>query len=105
MEKNPSVEDLLGTLIAETRNCFKQDDVPFDNIEMYMGNMGAIIKYLDVQIGQIVSSINIQQRGKFPSDTEVNPKEQCKVITLKSGKEIEGAGKEELVEVNLTSLP
>ena len=70
-----------------------------------MGNMGATIKFLEVQIGQFASSINAQQRGKFPSNTEVNPKEQCKAITLRNGKEIEGARKEEPVEVNLTSLP
>ena len=71
---------------------------------MYIKNMGATIKSLEVQIGQLASSINAYQRGKFPSDTEVNPKEQCKAITLRSRKEIEGARKEELVEVNPTSL-
>ena len=91
MEKKPLAEDLLGTFIVETRNCLKQHDARFCNIETHMGNMGAPIKSLEVQIGQIASSINAQQRGKFPSDTEVNPKEQCKAITLRSGKEIQGA--------------
>ncbi|XP_022868807.1 uncharacterized protein LOC111388359 [Olea europaea var. sylvestris] len=30
-----------------------------------------------------------QQKGKFPSDTEVNPREQCNMITLRSGKMVE----------------
>ena len=78
MEKKPSVEDLLGTFIAETRNRFKQDDARFNNIETHIGNMGAAIKSLEVQIGQIASSINAQQKGKFPNDTKVNPKENAR---------------------------
>ena len=56
--------------------------------------MGATIKSLEVQIGQLASSINAQQKGKFPSDTKVNPKEQWKAFTLRSGKEIEGEKQE-----------
>ena len=52
--------------------------------------MGSTIKSIKVQIGQIASSINAQQKGKFPINTKVNPIEQCKAITLRSGKEVEG---------------
>ncbi|XP_035546857.1 uncharacterized protein LOC118348729 [Juglans regia] len=34
-------------------------------------------------------TINAQQRGTFPTNTEVNPKEQYKTITLRSRREIE----------------
>lgn len=44
---------------------------------------------MEVQIGQLATSIKEQYSGKFPSDTEPNPKE-CKAITLRSGKKIEG---------------
>ena len=64
--------------------------------------MSATIKPLEAQIGKLASSTNAQQKGKFPSDTEVNLKEQCKAISLRSRKEIEGARKEETV--NPTSL-
>ena len=67
--------------------------------------MGTTIKSLEVQIGQLASSINAQQRGKFPSDNEVNSKEQYKATILRNGKEIGGARKDEPVEVNLASLP
>ena len=46
------------------------------------------MKNLEVQIGQLATTINAQQGGNFPSNTEVNPKEQCKAITLRSGREI-----------------
>lgn len=29
-----------------------------------------------------------RQQGKFSSDTEINPKDNCKAITLRSGKEV-----------------
>ncbi|WKA05269.1 hypothetical protein VitviT2T_023244 [Vitis vinifera] len=51
--------------------------------------MGATMKNLEVQIGQLATTINAQQIGTFHSNTEVNPKEQCKAITLRNGREIE----------------
>ena len=48
------------------------------------------MKYLEVHLGQLASSINAQQKGNFPSDTEKNPKQNYKAITLRSGKEVEG---------------
>ncbi|XP_075497903.1 uncharacterized protein LOC142535435 [Primulina tabacum] len=43
-----------------------------------------------------------QNRGQFPSNTEVNPREQCKAVTLRSGKEV-GIPKpaEESVEITV----
>ena len=41
-------------------------------------------------------TINAQQRGTFPSNTEVNPKEQCKAITLRSGREIKSSPSKEI---------
>ena len=55
-----------------------------------MGNMGATMKSLEVQLGQLASSINAQKIENFPIDMEKNPKEHCKAITLRSGKEVEG---------------
>lgn len=46
------------------------------------------MKNLEVQMGQLATSMKSQQQGKFPSDTEINPKEHCKAITLRSGKQI-----------------
>ena len=74
-EKKPSLEDLLGNFIIETRNHFNKDEAWLDNIETHMSNVGATMKSLEVQIGQLAMSIGSQQKGKFPSDTEVNPKE------------------------------
>ncbi|XP_022846365.1 uncharacterized protein LOC111369115 [Olea europaea var. sylvestris] len=88
-ERKPSLEDILGTFILETRSRFNKDEVRLDNIETHMTNLGAAMKNLEVQIGQIATAIQSQQKGQFPSDTEVNPWEHCNAITLRSGKAVE----------------
>ena len=47
------------------------------------------MKFLEVQIGQLEITINAQQKRNFSSDMEMNPKEHCNALTLRSGKEVE----------------
>ncbi|XP_022875816.1 uncharacterized protein LOC111394297 [Olea europaea var. sylvestris] len=54
-----------------------------------MTNLGATVKNLEVHIGQIATAIQSQQKGQFSNDTEVNPREHCNAITLRSGKAVE----------------
>ena len=54
-------------------------------------------KNLEMQIGQIANAMNSREQGQFPSKTDVNPREHCKVITLRSGKQ---SGKEEEEKVD-----
>ena len=89
VEKKPSLENILCTFIVETRETFNKDEERLDSIETHCSNMGATIKSLKVQLGQLAYSINAQQKEKFSSDTEKNPKELCKAITLRSGNEAE----------------
>ncbi|XP_022851217.1 uncharacterized protein LOC111373002 [Olea europaea var. sylvestris] len=88
-ERKLSLEDILGTFISETRSRFNKDEARLDSIETHMTNLGATVKNLEVQIGQIATAIQSQQKGQFPSDTEVNPREHCNAITLRSGKAVE----------------
>jgi len=68
-------------------------------------NQAASIQNLEVQVGQLANMLTGRQQGNLPSTTELNPKEQCKAITLRSGKEVEkttrnkSAGKEEEEQV------
>ncbi|KAL8460766.1 hypothetical protein ACS0TY_032323 [Phlomoides rotata] len=40
----------------------------------------------DFQLGQLATTVgNMQNKGKFPSTTEPNPKEYCNAIKLRSG--------------------
>jgi hypothetical protein len=52
-------------------------------------NQAASIQNLEVQVGQLANMLTGRQQGTLPSTTEINPKEQCKAITLRSGKEVE----------------
>ncbi|XP_068666527.1 uncharacterized protein [Aristolochia californica] len=88
-EKKMSLEDAMVSFVQETNTRFKKTDSWLDNIETHCSNMGATMKNLEVQIGQLATTINVQQGGAFPRNTKVNPKEQCKAITLRSGREIE----------------
>ncbi|XP_068651586.1 uncharacterized protein [Aristolochia californica] len=65
--------------------------------------MGATMNNLEVQIGQLAKTINAQQRGEFPSNTEMNPKEQCKATTLRSRREIERSPSKESKSASTTA--
>ncbi|KAJ4705078.1 DNA-directed DNA polymerase [Melia azedarach] len=51
-------------------------------------NISATMKSLETQIALLANSIKGQSFEKFPSDMEPNHKDQCKAITLRSGKEL-----------------
>ncbi|XP_075489466.1 uncharacterized protein LOC142528309 [Primulina tabacum] len=97
-EGKPSFEDLVGTFVAESGKRMARTESRLDSMETHIGNMGATIKYLETQIGQLANALRDQNRGQFPSNTEVNPKEQCKAVTLRSGKELEVQSPKEMVE-------
>ncbi|XP_022858269.1 uncharacterized protein LOC111379165 [Olea europaea var. sylvestris] len=88
-DRKPPLEDILGTFISETRSCLNKIELRLDNIETHVSNMGATMKNLEVQIGQLATSMKSQQKGKFSGDTEVNPREHYNTITLGSGKMVE----------------
>ncbi|XP_073057020.1 uncharacterized protein [Primulina eburnea] len=64
--------------------------------------MGATMKSLETQIGQLANALKDQNKGQFPSNTEVNPKEQCKAVTLRSGKELDGKNSNDKDEKEVT---
>ena len=80
---------MLSTFIKETRRRFSKDEARLDNIETHCNNMSATMKSLEVQVGQLATELKNQQKGKFPSDTEQNPRDHCKAITLRSGEKVE----------------
>ena len=52
-------------------------------------NHSSSIHNLEVQMGQLANSLATRNQGALPSNTEKNPKEQVKAITLRSGTEIQ----------------
>ena len=53
------------------------------------------MKSLETQVGQLATELKNQQKGKFPSDIEQNPRDHCKAITPRSGKEVESSRQQE----------
>ena len=106
-EKKTSYEEMLSTFIMETRGRFRKDKATLDSIESNCTNMSATMKSLEVQVGQLATELKNQKKGKCPSDTKQNPRDHCKAITLRSGKEVESSrqkekkGKEVEVEVEV----
>ncbi|XP_062103481.1 uncharacterized protein LOC133814549 [Humulus lupulus] len=47
------------------------------------------VRNLEMQVGQLVNMLQSRPQGNFPSNTKVNPKEQCNAISLRSGKKLE----------------
>ncbi|XP_073119798.1 uncharacterized protein [Henckelia pumila] len=87
-EGKASLEDLVHNFISESSTRFKRNENKLDSMETHLTNVSAFIKNLETQIGQLANALNNQQRDVFPSNTEVNPREQCNVVTLRSGKEL-----------------
>ena len=58
------------------------------NMEMNQANLGASLKNLETQMGQLAQSVREHPPKSFPSDIETNPK-QFMDVTLRSGKELE----------------
>ena len=73
----------------ETRGRFNKDEARLDSIETHYSNMNATMKNLETLLGQFANELKNQQKGKFLSDMEKNPRDHCKAITLRSGKEVE----------------
>ncbi|KAL5754796.1 hypothetical protein ACOSP7_023016 [Xanthoceras sorbifolium] len=48
-----------------------------------------VIQNLEVQVGQLARGSQSRAQEALPSNTEINPKEHCKAITLRSGKQVD----------------
>ena len=56
---------------------------------MFQANTNASLKNLETQVGQLTLAMQNQPKDAFPSDTRKNLKD-CMVVTLRSGRELEG---------------
>ncbi|XP_062086957.1 uncharacterized protein LOC133793673 [Humulus lupulus] len=63
-----------------------------------MAETRSSIRNLETQMGQLATLMANRAQGNLPSTTEVNPKENFKAITLRSGKNYEGPSEKQLVE-------
>ncbi|KAL8549948.1 hypothetical protein ACS0TY_008687 [Phlomoides rotata] len=76
-EGRPSQEDAIEAM--------------FKKMDEYMKSNNNQMKSMEYQIGQLATTVgHMQNKGKFPSTTEPNPKEHCKAIELRSGTKYQG---------------
>ncbi|XP_073121502.1 uncharacterized protein [Henckelia pumila] len=88
-EGKTSLEDVVATYVNESNKRMSRTETRMDNMETYMCSLGAMMKSMETQIGQLANALKDQNRGQFPRNTKVNPKEQWKAVELRSGKKLE----------------
>ena len=64
----------------------KRMEAKFDQIAK---NHSSSIHNIEVQMGQLANAVAQRNQGNLPSNTEPNPREQLKAISLRSDKEIQ----------------
>ncbi|KAL8545898.1 hypothetical protein ACS0TY_005862 [Phlomoides rotata] len=93
-EGRPSTDEMLSLIYKEMKEMREQDSKVSEYMKSnsnQMKNMEAQQKAMDFQLGQLATTVgNMQNKGKFPSTTEPNPKEYCKAIELRSGTKYQG---------------
>ena len=77
LERKVSIEDALAQLVT-TQTQF------MTKTEFALQSQAACIQNLEVQMEQLANAINTWPQNNLPSAMEVNPKEQCKAITVTS---------------------
>ncbi|XP_074336311.1 uncharacterized protein LOC141673459 [Apium graveolens] len=75
-------------MIQGTTGGFANIETKFEKVESRIDQMASSQKMLESQIGQITNKGVVREQGAHPSQPDVNVKEQCKAITLRSGREL-----------------
>lgn len=64
-----------------------------------MAETRSSIQSLETQIEQLETLMANRAQGNLPSTTEVNPKENCKAIMLRSGPSYQGLSGQQIAEI------
>ncbi|XP_057780767.1 uncharacterized protein LOC130999277 [Salvia miltiorrhiza] len=91
--KKVSLEDMMQQMLTEMSIMKTTVNTRMTNLESQVGhienNFSALskqVQMLETQVGQMANQAAAQHTpGKFPSNTEINPKNQCNAILLRSG--------------------
>ncbi|XP_050104617.1 uncharacterized protein LOC126584198 [Malus sylvestris] len=87
--KKPSLEDQMSQLAQHMSALSNSTNNFVQSTQTSIQNLTASVGNLETQVGQLATMFNEREKGKFPSQSERNPRgmEHCKVIwTLRSGK-------------------
>src|SRR2546430_16345820 len=89
-DKKPSIEDMFSKIVDKIDKTTEHNEKRFKVNELKIQNHDSILKNLEQQVGQIYGMLSQRQQGKFPSDTEKNPREHVNAVILRSGTKYEG---------------
>ncbi|KAL8513909.1 hypothetical protein ACS0TY_013145 [Phlomoides rotata] len=92
-EGKPTLEEALHAFITQSTQNNTRMDHRMEKVEEQLRSLSGLpnqMKNLEFQLGQVASSSQTREKGKFLSTTEVNPREHCKAIALRSGTKYEG---------------
>ncbi|KAK0583647.1 hypothetical protein LWI29_000886 [Acer saccharum] len=112
VEKKSNLEEMFSKYMGKLDNILETQDLALRKLDTKIDQVAqhsqASIQNLETQVGQLARAIQGRQQGALPSNTVVNPKEQCNAISLRSGKEVElsenfGMRKEDVVEEKKSS--
>ncbi|KAG8485697.1 hypothetical protein CXB51_019007 [Gossypium anomalum] len=92
-EKKPNLEGMMTKFISVAKTHFQ-------NTETALKNQQASIQGLENQIGHLAKMILERPPESLPSNTEPNPKEHVKAVTLRSGKVLAESEKKPPPEVD-----
>ncbi|KAG9458836.1 hypothetical protein H6P81_003344 [Aristolochia fimbriata] len=81
-EQKANLEDMILKILANQEKGEARTEARLQTQE-------ASIRNLEIQVGQLANAISGRNKGTLPSNSETNPKEHIKVITLRSGKVLE----------------
>ncbi|XP_062109416.1 uncharacterized protein LOC133820034 [Humulus lupulus] len=84
--------------INNNKNSGGNSNAKSDVLNQFMAETRSSIRNLETQMGQLATLMANRAQGNLPSTTEVNLKENCKAITLRSGKNYEGPSEKQPVE-------
>ncbi|MED6176167.1 hypothetical protein PIB30_085502, partial [Stylosanthes scabra] len=88
--KQPSGLELVLQKLTLSTTTFVDGTTNFMNkTKATLKNQEASIRNLEVQVGQIAKQLTEKSPNTFPSNAITNPKEECKVIQLRSGLKVE----------------
>ncbi|XP_039116603.1 uncharacterized protein LOC120252498 [Dioscorea cayenensis subsp. rotundata] len=87
-EKKFTTEDVLARLMINTEAKFVNINNQFAEVNTVLRNVQASIQSLENQVGQLSRANSERPPGSLPSNTENNPREHLKAITLRSGKQM-----------------
>ncbi|XP_075504552.1 uncharacterized protein LOC142541991 [Primulina tabacum] len=78
----PSFEDLVGTFVAESGKRMARNESRLDNLETHMASIGATLKILESQVGQITKQLTSQQSGAVQKNADPNLREVNAIFML-----------------------